>query len=163
VPALVTVRNGPFRNVSKRTIHRWAERMLRCLGLAEAELSIALTDDREIHELNRVFRDRDQPTDVLAFAMREGEQAGAHPVGDDHAPREMLGDVVISIETARRQASRRGHDLEREVRKLLAHGLLHLVGFDHQTKEEARVMGAESRRLCRAAIAAASPVRTRRT
>ena len=163
MPALVTVRNGPFRNVSKRTIHRWAERMLRCLGLAEAELSIALTDDREIHELNRVFRDRDQPTDVLAFAMREGEHGGAHPVGDGRASRELLGDVVISIDTARRQASRRGHDLEREVRELLAHGLLHLVGFDHQTNAEARAMNAQSRRLCRAALADAHPVRTRRS
>jgi probable rRNA maturation factor len=163
VPALVTVRNGPFRNVSKRTIHRWAERMLRCLGLADAELSIALTDDREIHELNRVFRHRDQPTDVLAFAMREGEHAGARPIGDDHALAEMLGDVVISVETARRQASSRGHDVEREVRELLAHGLLHLVGFDHQTKEQARAMGVESRRLCRAALATVPAVRNRRS
>jgi probable rRNA maturation factor len=162
VPALVTVRNGPFRNVSKRTIHRWAERMLRCLGLADAELSIALTDDREIHELNRVFRHRDQATDVLAFAMREGEHAGASPVGDDHAFAEMLGDVVISVETARRQASLRGHDLEREVRELLAHGLLHLVGFDHQTKEEERAMNHQSRRLCRAALATVPAVRNRR-
>jgi probable rRNA maturation factor len=125
-------------------------------------LSVALTNDREIHELNRVFRNRDQPTDVLAFAMREGEQAGARPVGDDQPLLEILGDVVISVETARRQASSRGHDLEREVRELLAHGLLHLVGFDHQTKEESRAMGTQVRRLCRAAIAVAPPVRARR-
>jgi probable rRNA maturation factor len=161
LPALVTVRNGPFRNLSKPTIHRWAERMLRCLDLDHAELSVALTNDREIHELNRVFRNRDQPTDVLAFAMREGEKPEARPVGDDHPLFEILGDVVISVETARRQASMRGHDLAREVRELLAHGILHLVGFDHQTKAEARAMGAESRRLCRAALAVA-PVRARR-
>jgi probable rRNA maturation factor len=133
--------------------------MLQCLGLADAELSVALTDDEEIHELNRVFRRRDRPTDVLAFAMREGAPA-AVPAGDGAASLpEMLGDVVVSVETARRQAARRGRALESEVRELLAHGLLHLVGFDHQTRAEARVMGAETRRLCRAAV---RPVRVRR-
>jgi probable rRNA maturation factor len=134
------------------TVRRWAERMLACLDLADAELSVALTDDEEIHELNRVFRRRDKPTDVLAFAMREGA-ASAMPIGDaaTSVP-EMLGDVVVSVDTARRQAARRGHPLETEVRELLAHGLLHLVGYDHQTPAEARKMGAETRRLCRAAV-----------
>jgi probable rRNA maturation factor len=137
--------------------------MLRQLGLGEAELSVALTDDEEIHELNRVFRHRNQPTDVLAFSMREGEPIGAHPVGDAaNARGEVLGDVVVSIETARRQAARRRRALEREVCELLAHGLLHLVGYDHQTRDEARVMGAETRRLCRAAVAEARAVRVRR-
>jgi probable rRNA maturation factor len=71
----------------------------------------------------------------------------------------MLGDVVVSVETARRQAARRGRALESEVRELLAHGLLHLLGYDHQTREQARLMGAETRRLCRAAVRA---VRVRR-
>lgn len=172
MPAFVTVRNGPFRDVSKPTIRRWADRMLSCLGLAEAELSVALTDDEEIHELNRVFRHRDRPTDVLAFAMREGEPIGARPTGfeggtspsGDPTERlpEMLGDVVVSVETARRQAARRRRALESEVRELLAHGLLHLVGYDHQTKAEERAMNAETRRLCRAATARARIVRVRR-
>ena len=127
--------------------------MLACLDLAHAELSVALTDDEEIHELNRVFRQRDKPTDVLAFAMREGPHAPGAPIGDASASMpEMLGDVVVSVETARRQAARRGRALESEVRELLAHGLLHLIGYDHQTREEARAMGAETRRLCRAAV-----------
>jgi probable rRNA maturation factor len=121
--------------------------MLAALDLGGAELSIALTDDGEIHELNRVFRRRDRPTDVLAFAMREGAATGARPEG----VHEMLGDVVVSVETARRQAARRGRTLEAEVRVLLAHGLLHLVGYDHETKKEARAMGAKTRELCRAA------------
>jgi len=129
--------------------------MLSALDLGAAELSIALTDDGEIHELNRVFRRRDKPTDVLAFAMREGVPAGE---GAPPGP-EMLGDVVVSVETARRQASRRGRTLETEVRVLLAHGLLHLVGYDHETKKEARAMGAKTRELCRAA---ATPRRTLR-
>jgi probable rRNA maturation factor len=163
VPAFVTVRNGPFRDISKPTVRLWANRMLRQLGLREAELSVALTDDEEIHELNRVFRHRNQPTDVLAFSMREGEPMGGHPVGDAaNARGEVLGDVVVSIETARRQAARRRRALEREVCELLAHGLLHLVGYDHQTQDEARVMGVETRRLCRAAVAKARAVRVRR-
>lgn len=162
MPALVTVRNGPFRNVSKRTVLRWAERMLRRLGLDEAELSVLLTDDHEIHELNRVFRHRDKPTDVLAFAMREGETSLGRPVGDGIALPEVLGDVVISVETARRRASSRRRELETELRELLAHGLLHLVGFDHQTKDEERVMRAETRNLCGAAVTNMRSVRVRR-
>ena len=127
--------------------------MLDCLDLSNAELSVALTDDEEIHELNRVFRQRDKPTDVLAFAMREGEHGPAAPMGDDAASApEMLGDVVVSVDTARRQAASRGRALESEVRELLAHGLLHLIGYDHQTRAEERVMSAETRRLCRAAV-----------
>ena len=155
MPALVSVRNGPFRDLSTALVRRWAERMLSALDLGAAELSIALTNDGEIHELNRVFRQRDRPTDVLAFAMREGALPGESP----RPGPEMLGDVVVSVETARRQAVRRGRTLEAEVRVLLAHGLLHLVGYDHETKKEARAMGAKTRELCRAA---ASPPRTLR-
>jgi len=158
LPALVSVRNGPFRDLPAAVVRRWAERMLAALDLATAELSIALTDDGEIHELNKVFRRRDRPTDVLAFAMREGTLPGK---GSRQGP-EMLGDVVVSIETARRQASRRGRSLEAEVRVLLAHGLLHLVGYDHETKKQALVMGAKTRELCRAAAAPRRTLRVRR-
>ena len=158
MPALVSVRNGPFRGLSSVRGSPWAERMLTALDLAAAELSIALTDDDEIHELNRVFRHRDRPTDVLAFAMREG----AHLHGTAAERPEMLGDVVVSVETARRQAARRGRTLEQEVRVLLAHGLLHLVGYDHETKRQARTMGAKTRELCRAAAAARRTLRVRR-
>jgi probable rRNA maturation factor len=132
--------------------------MLAALDLGAAELSIALTDDDEIHELNRVFRRRDQPTDVLAFAMREGPACGDR-LDDKH---EVLGDVVISVPTARRQAARRGRKLEQEVRVLLAHGLLHLVGYDHETEKEARRMGVKTRALCRAAATPARTLRVRR-
>ena len=96
--------------------------MLRCSRSRAAELSVALTDDGEIHELNRVFRHRDKPTDVLAFAMREG--ALARRKASRGLGPEMLGDVVVSVETARRQAARRGRSLEAECAMLLAHGLL---------------------------------------
>jgi len=154
LPALVSIRNGPFGDVSRSLIRRWAQRMMRCLDLSRAELSVSVTDDREIRELNRVFRHRDRATDVLAFAMREGESLGGASVRSGAARAvEVLGDVVISVETARRQAIRERRPLAAELRMLLAHGLLHLVGYDHQTKREEKVMTAQTERLCRAARA----------
>jgi probable rRNA maturation factor len=152
LPALVSIRNGPFDDVSRMLVRRWAQRMLRCLDLSRAELSVSVTDDREIRELNRVFRHRDRATDVLAFAMREGEPVGAAPEASGAARAvEVLGDVVISVETARRQAIRERRPVAAELCMLLAHGLLHLVGYDHQTKREEKVMTAQAERLCRAA------------
>lgn len=118
--------------------------MLEDLELSDRELSVVLTDDDEIHELNRDFRGKDRPTDVLAFSLGEGEASEfAGP---------LLGDVVISVPTARRQAKQRKRELEAELRMLLAHGLLHLVGWDHQTDEEDRRMKARTRALCRVAV-----------
>src|SRR5215831_15142650 len=105
---LVSLRGGPFPGITRKQVQRWATRMLSALALAEAELSVALTGDREIHELNRLFRHIDKPTDVLAFAMREGPR----PPKGERWRRELLGDVVVSIDTARRQAARRGRTLE---------------------------------------------------
>lgn len=114
---------------------RWrAEQMLRALRLPNAELSVLLCDDATIHTLNRDYRHKDSPTDVLAFAMREGEGGGLHP--------DLLGDVVISLDTARRQAIAGGRTIVAEVTILLAHGLLHLLGYDHQTDDEERRMNA---------------------
>lgn len=134
------MRRRPFAN---RVIAERAERMLRAMKLESAELSVLLCDDATIHELNRDYREKDQPTDVLAFAMREGEGGPLHP--------EILGDVVISIDTARRQASERGVAIVAEATFLLAHGLLHLLGYDHQTDQELRVMMALTDGLCAAA------------
>jgi probable rRNA maturation factor len=123
--------------------------MLKKLGLRSAELSLALTVDAEIHELNRTYRKKNKPTDVLAFAMREGEPLGP---GAGSVP-EMLGDIVVSVETARRQAAQHRRSLEAELRMLIAHGLLHLIGYDHRTDAEERVMTKKTRELCRAAVA----------
>jgi len=115
--------------------------MLRTLELEAAELSLLLTDDAGIQRLNREHRHKDKPTDVLAFPMAEGRPE----------PRGLLGDVVISLETAQRQADARRRSLPEEVRFLLAHGLLHLVGYDHATPTEKREMVGMTRRLVRAA------------
>lgn len=107
---------------------------------AEAcEVSVLLTDDSDIRNLNRDYRKIDEPTDVLAFAMREGEDNSVNP--------NLLGDLVISLETAARQAvtadeglSGPSSSIETEVAMLTIHGALHLLGYDHQTQDEATIM-----------------------
>ena len=121
-------------------VRRDATRLLNLLDESGAELSVALVDDAEIHRLNRDYRGKDKPTDVLAFAMREGAHADVHPG--------MLGDVVISLDTAARQAAARGAPVADEVRVLLAHGVLHLLGYDHErSPAEARRMFGKQRAL----------------
>lgn len=139
------------RGVSAARIERAARAMLRAVELSRAELSIFLCGDRAIHALNRDYRSKDRPTDVLAFAMREG--LGGERAGD------VLGDVVISIETARRQAAAQEQPVISEVLMLLAHGLLHLLGWDHDTDTKDRRMRREVARLV---AAAQSGDRTRR-
>ena len=118
---------------------RVARRLLRRLDLGETELSILLVNDREMRALNRRYRGIDRPTDVLAFAQREG--AGGTPDG-------LLGDVVISVDTAIRQAREVGESPGREVDRLLIHGLLHLLGYDHErSAAEARRMQRRERML----------------
>jgi probable rRNA maturation factor len=113
------------------------------LQWSKAEVSILLTDDREIRKLNRDFRGIDRPTDVLSFSMIEGE--GAEHRGG------MLGDLVISATTLRRQAKQAKRSVLDEATMLLAHGLLHLLGWDHRTPAEDKKMRAETDRLSVAA------------
>lgn len=124
--------------------------MLAALRLERAELSLVLCDDRTMRVLNRQHRGLDRPTDVLAFAQDEG------PVMPSHGLR-VLGDVVISLPTARRQAREHGRTALAEATMLLAHGLLHLLGFDHRTAPEERRMRARTDALVAASLAAAPP------
>jgi probable rRNA maturation factor len=142
--AAVRVRssNGPHPVKSVR-VRRMAVRMLKALERADAELSVLLVDDAKMRGLNKLYRGLDRSTDVLSFAMQEGDFAGVDPG--------LLGDVVIAVPTAQRQAKRARHDLEQEVAQLLAHGLLHLLGYEHDTKAGERRMTAETRRLVEAA------------
>ena len=141
MPTLVTRKRNLKHSVPSSLIERLGRAMLIELELPDAELSVLLTDDRGIQELNRQHREKDKPTDVLAFPMAEG-------VPD---PAGILGDVVISLDTADRQARSRGRPLVEEVRFLLAHGVLHLVGYDHAEAGEKREMVAMTRRLVRSA------------
>lgn len=125
-------------------VRRYAQRMLRALTLEAAELSLLVCDDRIMRRINREHRAIDRPTDVLAFAMSEGM-----PMVSLHAT---LGDIVIAWPTARRQAREHGWSVEREVCLLTAHGLLHLLGFDHATRKTERRMMARTHLLMSAAL-----------
>ena len=103
------------------------------------EVSLTLSDDEYIHTLNRQYRSKDCPTDVLSFALNEGEE----PEIIDGPEEMLLGDIIISVETAARQAEEFGHSLERELAFLTVHGMLHLLGYDHQREEERSEMRAE--------------------
>ena len=120
--------------------------MLEALGMPDAELSILLCDDETIRRLNRRYRKRNKPTDVLAFAMSEGPGPSPHPG--------LLGDVVISVPTATRQAGEYDRPIIQEVTFLLAHGLLHLLGYDHATRQEEREMSARTEEMLAAVRAA---------
>jgi len=140
VAVLVSMRGRRAPALARR-LARSARRCLRTLALDDAELSLVLVSDPVMHELNRSWRGKNRPTDVLAFAQREG---GAAPAG-------LLGDVVISVDTARRQAAELGHSLAAEGERLLVHGLLHLLGYDHErSTPEARRMQRKERALLRA-------------
>ena len=119
--------------------------MLAELELGHAELSVLLTNDAQIQALNLEHREKDKPTDVLSFPLDEGGGADGAVSG-----MRVLGDVVISLDTAARQARGRKRELLPEVRFLLAHGLLHLLGYDHGDPAEKREMDAMTRRLVRA-------------
>ena len=106
----------------------------------DGEISILIVDDPQIEELNQQYLNREGPTNVIAFAMREGEFADLSP--------HLLGDVVISMDTAAKEAQIAATSMERRFNELLVHGVLHLMGFDHETnEEEALVMEKKSREI----------------
>jgi len=107
------------------------------LGCPEQELSILLVDDLQIAELNATYLHREGPTNVIAFPMQEGEFAGISP--------DLLGDVVISVDTAEREGGMAGIDVETRMVELLVHGVLHLMGYDHEHDgDDARRMEEKS-------------------
>ena len=122
-------------------LRRRARAILLAIGQSRSELSIALVDDCAISELNAEWRAKPRATDVLSFSLVEGDFA-------DHRGG-MLGDVVISVETAAAQAADRKRGLDDTVARLLVHGVLHLIGHDHEDDDEARVKEAEERRVWR--------------
>lgn len=146
----IEVRAEADRKLAK-LLRRRAERMLTALRMSTAELSLVVCGDGSMRELNARYRGKDTPTDVLAFV--QGETLAA-PVLEQR----VLGDVVISADTARRQAREAGRPTEAEATMLLAHGLLHLLGMDHRDRTEERRMVARTDLLIAAGTGAARPV-----
>ena len=109
----------------------------------ECELSVTFVDDEAIREINREYRDKDSATDVITFALEEMGEGEIEIVGAD-MPR-VLGDIIISVDTAKAQAEEYGHSTNREIGFLALHGFLHLLGYDHMTKEDEVVMFTKQR------------------
>jgi len=131
----------PFDKEQEEAIRLSAEETLKMFGAEHTVVSVAVIDDAQIRELNRRYRGIDRPTDVLSFAAREGERLYTKKKG------EFLGDIAISMETAARQAREYGHGIRRELAFLTAHGMLHLLGYDHATPSEETEMRAAQREI----------------
>ncbi len=127
--------------MNTRRLRKTVRQLLSAENCSEdVEVSILLVDDDTIRDLNRQYRGVDEATDVLAFSQLEGEDFGSE--GEI-----VIGDVVISVDTAARQAKEQGHTLEEELDVLIAHGLLHLLGYDHETPEDERRMFGRQREI----------------
>jgi probable rRNA maturation factor len=137
-----------------RALAAIVERLLAEIGESGSSVSLTLVRDRAIRRLNREHRGKDAPTDVLSFPIFAPEAfdrtARTRPVAPLRGPERMLGDIVVSVDTAARQAADYDAPLEREVQRLLIHSVLHLAGHDHLEPQERQVMEAEERRLARA-------------
>lgn len=120
----------------------------------EAEVSLTLVDNNRIHDINKEFRDIDRPTDVLSFPMVEYDDAGEFAFLEDEddcfnpeTGELMLGDIIISLDKVEEQALAYGHSFTREYAFLIAHSMLHLMGYDHMTDDDAAVMEAKQRAI----------------
>lgn len=115
---------------------------------ADTEISVLLVDNETIQEFNRDYRDKDSATDVLSFPMEEDIEENSEPEVIGGPGERMLGDIVISVERAVEQAAEYGHSIERELAFLAVHGMLHLLGYDHEKNEAAKkIMRTEEKRI----------------
>ena len=142
-------RSASLVSIAPETWEVWFQQWLEALQpqlspIESYELSLRLTDDREIQSLNAQYRQQDKPTDVLAFAALEAE----YPYPDETESLPLyLGDIAISLDTAQQQADSQGHTLETELAWLAAHGLLHLLGWDHPDDDRLEQMLDQQQRL----------------
>ena len=114
--------------ISQKQIQEKAKAVLNALDCPEAELSILIVDDPQIAVFNKQYLNRKGPTNVIAFPMCDGPYGNITP--------QLLGDVVISVETADRERKRVGSSMEERFTQLLVHGILHLLGYDHETSDQ---------------------------
>jgi probable rRNA maturation factor len=130
----ILIENRQTEKIDLRRIRSVLTKIMKQLKYEDRELSLVLVDDEGIREINRTYLARDYATNVIAFAMQEGEYGDINP--------QVLGDIMISVETARADAERDGIDLADELDFLMIHGLLHLTGYNHEN-----TTAAESRRM----------------
>ena len=139
---MITIEIPPSILIEPEVVERAAAATLEQQSApAEDDLTIVLTDDEQLQDLNREFRDIDAPTDVLSFPSSES---------DPETGRRYLGDILISVQRAEEQAAVGGHPLEAEIQLLVVHGVLHLLGHDHaEAEEKARMWAAQAEVLAR--------------
>lgn len=118
-----------------------AEKVGELYGVENGEVSVTLTNNDYIHQLNRKYRQIDRPTDVLSFALNESEEPDIENGPDIN----VLGDIILSVERAEEQAADYGHSLRREIAFLTVHGMLHLLGYDHVEEADRLEMEKEQR------------------
>ncbi|MBV8491794.1 MAG: rRNA maturation RNase YbeY, partial [Candidatus Eremiobacteraeota bacterium] len=144
--------------VDARALRRTMQSLLSAVDEKNSSISVTLVDDPTIQGINREHRGKDKPTDVLSFPLNpedlgaaESLKGSAPPAArPPKGPPKLLGDIVISIDTARRQAADYDAPLQLEIYRLLIHGLLHVLGHDHMEPEERAAMESEERRLAAA-------------
>lgn len=123
---------------NEKIIQQVCDEIAEVYGLSDDdEFSVLLCDNQRIHELNKKYRHIDRPTDVLSFALNEGDEE----VGEE--ARHLLGDIVISLEKVAEQAEEYGHSFQRELAYLTVHSCLHILGYDHMTEEDKKEMRVE--------------------
>jgi probable rRNA maturation factor len=144
---LNNIQDQPLTEAQEQQVTAILDYGLQIFNKSVAEISLVLADNDYIQELNLTYRGLDQPTDVLSFAMEEIDDAPQ--VVNEAAIPELLGDIYVSVERATEQAATYGHSFERELCYLAVHGLLHLMGFDHQTPEETAVMREREEQIMR--------------
>jgi len=139
---MITIEIPPSILIEPEIVERAAAATLEQQSAsAEDDLTVVLTDDEQLQDLNREFRDIDAPTDVLSFPSSES---------DPETGRRYLGDILISVQRAEEQAAAGGHPLEAEIQLLVVHGVLHLLGHDHaEAEEKARMWAAQAEVLAR--------------
>lgn len=142
----VSLTNEQTRPIRTAQLKQAATRLLREANLATAQVDILLTDDATVRALNLQYRGYDKPTDVLSFAQRDNVE-GVPSAPTLPGEPEMLGDVVISVDTAVRQAEEHGVPLDRELALLAIHGILHLLGFEDETESGALEMHRREREI----------------
>ena len=138
----IEVRNRQRKyRINQRNVRKDANTILSLCGVDDIELSILIMNNRGIRELNKKYRGIDKLTDVLAFPMGDSYSISPSPHGGEGDPLRLLGDIVISLEKSHAQAAERGHSPEQEFKILLTHGILHLLGYDHEiSRSEAQRM-----------------------
>lgn len=127
--------------IDRRKIRSTIIKILKHLDCSDKEISFSFVDDKTIQQLNKQYRYKDKPTDVLSFSLGEGEFGNINP--------DVLGDIIISVETAAANASKNSVSLKEEIDFLIIHGLLHLLGYNHEntTKEETKKMQSKQKEL----------------